>query len=138
MDQYTQGRLVRQGRRVRWYQKTVEQQDLCFGKLLPEEQVKAALERHQVRYRECLYTPLVTIWTFLHQVLASDQSCRAAGARLLAFRGGRGAVRPGDILLADAIFCNYWMIALFLERGVDLLGRHGGKRRVDFRQGQRL
>src|SRR3989339_946709 len=85
MDQYTQGRLVRQGRRVRWYQKTVEQQDLCFGKLLPEEQVKAALERHQVRYRECLYTPLVTIWTFLYQVLAADQSCRAAVARLLAF-----------------------------------------------------
>ena len=259
MDQYTQGRLVSQGRRVRRYQKTVEEQDLCFGKLLPAEQVAAALERHQVRYRERLYTPLVTIWTFLHQVLASDQSCRAAVARLLAFRcvcgedpgnaktdpyckarerlpeklladlardrgaqlqrqvaptdllGGRplkiadgttvsmpdtpanqkaypqqrgqkpglgfpvmrlvgliglscGAVldvamapyhgkqtgetallrqlldslRTGDILLADAIFSNYWMIALLLERGVDLLGRHGGKRRVDFRQGQRL
>jgi hypothetical protein len=259
MDQYTQGRLVSQGRRVRRYQKTVEEQDLCFGKLLPEEQVAAALERHQVRYRECQYTPLVTIWTFLHQVLSADQSCRAAVARLLAFRGARGedpgsaktdpyckarerlpeklvadlardrgaqlqrqvvptdllggrpikiadgttlsmpdtpenqkaypqqrgqkpglgfpilrlvglidlfsgavldvatapyrgkqtgetallrqllgSLRTGDILLADAIFCNYWMIALLLERGVDLLGRHGGKRRVDFRQGQRL
>jgi len=48
------------------------------------------------------------------------------------------SLRTGDILLADAIFSNYWMIALWRERGVDLLGRHGGKRRVDFRQGQRL
>jgi len=96
MDQYTQGRLVSQGRRVRRYQKTVEQQDLCFGRLLPEEQGKAALERHQVRYRERLYTPLVTIWTFRHQVLSADQSCRAAVARLLAFRcvGGEDPGNP--------------------------------------------
>ena len=60
----------------------VEDQDLCFGKLLPKEQVEAALQRHQVRFRERLYTPLLTIWTFLYQVLASDQSCRAAVARL--------------------------------------------------------
>ncbi len=49
-----------------------------------------------------------------------------------------GPLETGDILLADAIFSNYWMIALLLERGVDLLGRHDGKRRVDFRQGRRL
>jgi hypothetical protein len=237
----------------------LENQDLCFTKLLPQEQVEAALERHEVRYRERQYTPLVTIWTFLYQVLSSDQSCRAAVARLLAFLcvggeepgsaktdpyckarerlpeklladlardsggelqrdvpatdllGGRpvkiadgttvsmpdtpanqkaypqqaaqkkslgfpilrlvglislscGAVldiatgpyrgkrtgetallrqvldslRSGDILLADAIFSNYWTIALLLEGGVDYLGRLEGMRRVDFRRGQRL
>lgn len=257
MDKYTQGRLPSQVRRCR--REMLEEQDLCFTKLLPQEQVKAALERHQVRYRERRYTPLLTIWTFLYQVLASDQSCRAAVARLLAFLcvGGEGAGsaktdpyckarerlpeklladlarqsggelqrdvpssgllsgRPikiadgttvsmpdtpanqkaypqqrgqkpglgfpimrlvgliglssgavldvatgpyrgkqtgetallrqlldrweaGDILLTDAIFSNYWTIALLRERGVDLLGRQGGKRRVDFRQGQRL
>jgi hypothetical protein len=46
-------------------------------------------------------------------------------------------LKAGDILLADAIFSNYWTVALARERGVDLLGRQG-KRRVDFRQGQRL
>jgi hypothetical protein len=257
MDKYTQGRLTSQVRRCRRH--VLEDQDLCFTKLLPQEQVEAALERHQVRYRERRYTPRLTLWTFLYQVLASDQSCRAAVARLLAFLcvggedpgsaktdpyckarerlpeklladlarqsggelqrdvppsnllGGRpikiadgttvsmpdtpanqkaypqqrgqkpglgfpilrlvgliglssGAVldvamgpyrgkqtgetallrqlldrlEAGDILLTDAIFSNYWTIALLRERGVDLLGRLGGKRRVDFRQGQRL
>lgn len=257
MDEYTQGRLSSQVRRCRRH--VLENQDLCFTKLLPQEQVEAALERHEVRYRERQYTPLVTIWTFLYQVLSSDQSCRAAVARLLAFLcvggeepgsaktdpyckarerlpeklladlardsggelqrdvpatdllGGRpvkiadgttvsmpdtpanqkaypqqaaqkkslgfpilrlvglislscGAVldiatgpyrgkrtgetallrqvldslRSGDILLADAIFSNYWTIALLLEGGVDYLGRLEGMRRVDFRRGQRL
>lgn len=257
MDEYTQGRLSSQVRRCRRH--VLENQDLCFTKLLPQEQVEAALERHEVRYRERQYTPLVTIWTFLYQVLSSDQSCRAAVARLLAFLcvggeepgsaktdpyckarerlpeklladlardsggelqrnvpatdllGGRpvkiadgttvsmpdtpanqkaypqqaaqkkslgfpilrlvglislscgavldiatgpyrgkrtgetallrqvlGSLRTGDILLADAIFSNYWTIALLLEGGVDYLGRLEGMRRVDFRRGQRL
>jgi hypothetical protein len=260
MDQYTQGRRDRQVRRVQQHrQQVLDDQDLCLTKLLPQEQIEAALERHQVRYRKRLYTPLVTIWMFLYQVLSSDQSCRAAVARLLALLcvgkkgsgsaktdpyckarerlpeplvadlarhsgaelqeqvppaellGGRpikiadgttlsmpdtpanqkaypqqvaqkkglgfpilrlvgliglscGAVldvamapyhgkrtgetallrqvldrlEAGDILLADAIFSNYWTIALLLERGVDFLGRHAGTRRVDFRRGQRL
>jgi hypothetical protein len=73
MAKSTQGRLSRQvgrGRRV-----MVEDQDLCFTRLLPKEQIEAALERHRVRYRERLYTPRLTIRTFLYQVLASDQSC---------------------------------------------------------------
>ncbi len=260
MDQYTQGRMASQARRVQQGRRQMlEDQDLCFTRLLPQEQVEAALERHQVRYRERRYTPLVTIWTFLYQVLASDQSCRAAVAHLLAFwcvggenpgsaktdpyckararlpeklladlarqsggklqrqvppsglLGGRPikiadgttvsmpdtpanqkaypqqrGQKPGlgfpllrlvgliglssgavldvalgpyrgkqtgetallrqlldrlesrDILLTDALFSNYWTIALLRERGVDLLGRQGGRRRVDFRQGQRL
>ena len=108
MDQYTQGRMASQVRRVRQCRRqVVQEQDLCFTKLLPQEQIEAALERHQVRYRERRYTPLVTIWTFLYQVLSSDQSCRAAVARLLAFLcvgKRRGAVprptpiaRPGSV-----------------------------------------
>jgi hypothetical protein len=47
-------------------------------------------------------------------------------------------LEAGDILLVDAIFSNYWTIALLRERGVDFLGRLEGRRRVDFRRGQRL
>ena len=86
MDNYIQGRLINQVRRAqKCRQDLVEKSDLCFTVLLPQQQVEAALEKHQVRFRQRLYTPLVTIWTFLYQVLAADQSCRAAVARLLAF-----------------------------------------------------
>ena len=74
MDQFTQGRVDSQVRRARQCRRqAVESQDLCFTELLPREQVEAAIDRHKVRYRERLYTPLVTIWTFLYQVLAPDQ-----------------------------------------------------------------
>ncbi|MEN1680586.1 MAG: hypothetical protein AAGJ46_13435 [Planctomycetota bacterium] len=33
-----------------------------------------------------IYTPLVTRWVFLGQVLNTDHSCRAAVARLIAHR----------------------------------------------------
>jgi hypothetical protein len=260
MDKYTPGRLGRQVFRVRQGRRQlVEDRDPCFAKLLSPEQVEAAVERQEVHFRERLYTPLLTIWTFLYQVLASDQSCRAAVARLLAFLcvGGQGSgsartapyckarqrlpeklvadlarsnglevqrqvpptqllggrpikiadgttvsapdtpanqkaypqqaaqkeglgfpilrlvgliglssgavldvamgayqgkrtgetallrqlldtLEAGDILLADALFSNYWTVALLLGRGVDLLSRHDGKRSVDFRRGRRL
>jgi hypothetical protein len=260
MDEYIQGCQLRQARRVNLSrQRLLEDQDLCLATLLPRAHVEAVLANHQVRFRQCLYTPVVTLWMFLYQVLAPDQSCRAAVTRLLAFLGvatgrtgstktdpyckarqrlpealpadlvrhsgqaldrqinpmngldGRpikiadgttvsmpdteanqaaypqptgqrkglgfplmrlvaltslscGAVldvamgrysgkqtgetsllrtlmdrlSPNDILLGDAIFGNYWTMALLLTRGVDLLTRHDGKRRLDFRRGRRL
>ena len=64
MNKYTQGRLRSQVCRLRNCRKQmVEDQDLCFTKLLPKEQVEAAMQRHQVRFRKRLYTQLLTIWT---------------------------------------------------------------------------
>jgi len=83
MNQHTHGRVDRQIRLIR--RQMLQEQDLCFGKLLPKGQVEAAIERHQVRFRDRLYTPVLTLWTFLYQVLSADQSCRAAVSRLLAF-----------------------------------------------------
>jgi hypothetical protein len=62
---------------------------LC--RLLPAESVQPAVEAEGVVFRDCLFTPLVTLWTFLFQVLGPDGSCRAAVARLLALlaAGGR-------------------------------------------------
>ena len=257
MKKHTHGRVSSQVARVR--RQMLQEQDLCFGKLLPRGQVEAAMERHQVRFRDRLYTPLLTLWTFLYQVLSADQSCRAAVARLLAFLGvggdcsasaktdpyckarqrlpekliadlarqsgaelhgqvqpigllgGRpikiadgttvsmpdtpanqnaypqppsqkkglgfpimrlvgliclscgavldvamgpyggkqtgetallrqllGGLRAGDVLLADAYFANYWMLLLLQKRGVDVVSRHDGKRKIDFRTGRRL
>jgi hypothetical protein len=83
MRKNTHGRVNSQIRRMR--RQMLQEQDLCFGKLLPKGQIEAAIERHQVRFRDRLYTPLLTLWTFLYQVLSADQSCRAAVAQLLAF-----------------------------------------------------
>jgi hypothetical protein len=260
MDKYSQARLNSQVRRIKKRRYHIlENQDLCFRDLLPKKDVEKVIQQHHVHFRERLYTPLITIWTFLYQVLASDQSCRAAVARLLAFLrvngdtsgspktdpyckarqrlpeklladlachsgmalqhqvkpmgllGGRsikiadgttvsmpdtpenqkaypqqpgqkkgigfpiirlvglislscgavldvamgsysgkktgetslfrqlfGRLDTGDVLLADAMFSNYWTITQLLERGVDIISYCDGKRLIDFRKGQRL
>ena len=46
--------------------------------------------------------------------------------------------QPGDILLADRYYCSYFMIALLMERGIDLVTRVHQLRPVDFRRGRRL
>jgi len=82
----TQGRVCRQI------------QDLFIGNgggiagLLGAEQVERAVREQGVQFRDCLFTPLVTLWTFLAQVLSPDGSCRQAVAKLLAFL----AVNDGD------------------------------------------
>lgn len=53
--------------------------------LLPPQIVQGAIEAEGIRFRESLFTPLVTLWMFLAQVLSPDGSCREAVARLLAF-----------------------------------------------------
>lgn len=257
MGKHTYGRVNHQLRGIQ--RQMLQEQDVGLGKLLPREQVEAAIEKHQVKFRQRLYTPLLTLWTFLYQVLSADQSCRAAVAHLLAvlgagedeeasaktdpyckarkrlpeplvadlardsgrqlhekvrdagLLGGRpikiadgttvsmpdtpenqqeypqqpsqkeglgfpimrlvglislscgavldvamapykgkrtgetallrqllGGLRPGDVLLADAYFANYWTIALLLESGVDIVSHHDGKRKIDFRSGRRL
>lgn len=59
--------------------------DLCFESLLPATQIQETLHRHGVKFRKRLYTPLLTLWTFLYQMLSPDQSCRAAVCKLLAW-----------------------------------------------------
>jgi hypothetical protein len=57
---------------------------------LPEEQIDRALRQHGTAFRHRLFSPAVTLWTFLGQVLDPDHSCRAAVARLLAWRVSQG------------------------------------------------
>jgi len=258
MRHHTHGRVHPQIRRTR-RQLLEANPEVCWGRLLPQKAVTEALARHGVVFRKRLYTPMVTLWMFLCQVLSPDQSCRAAVSRLLAwislaaggacsfrtgayckargklpepllrdlartsaqklqakvpalallggrpikiadgttvsmpdtkanqkaypqsrqqepglgfpimrivgllclasgawldlamgsYRGQRtgetallrqllSGLRGGDVLLADAYFANYWMVALLGAQRVDLVSHHDGKRRIDFRAGQRL
>jgi transposase-like protein len=47
-------------------------------------------------------------------------------------------LRAGDILLGDACFCSYFMIALLVERGVDVVFHQHQRRTTDFTQGRSL
>lgn len=63
---------------------------LPFSELLPAEQVNTVVAELGVVFRNRIYTPVVTLWTFLSQVLSQDHSCREAVARLLAWRVSQG------------------------------------------------
>ena len=45
---------------------------------------------------------------------------------------------PGDVMLADALYCNYFLIATLMAAGVDVLFEQNGSRITDFRRGQSL
>jgi hypothetical protein len=57
---------------------------------LPLAQVQAALQAEAVVFRDRLFTPLVTVYAFLGQILDPDHSCRQAVARVLAWLVGCG------------------------------------------------
>jgi hypothetical protein len=58
---------------------------LPFHDLLDSAAVDRVLKEHRVRFRDRIFTPPVTLWTFLSQVLSPDHSCREAVARVIAF-----------------------------------------------------
>jgi hypothetical protein len=59
---------------------------LPFADLLSAEQLRRVLDDCQVEFRERIFSPLVTVATFLTQVLDPDHSMRQAVARLIAYR----------------------------------------------------
>lgn len=84
MSDSTHGRLWRQ---ISWLRCSfLQQEGLPFSQVLSAEQLSAALTEFQLSLVEPVYNALVTTWVFLSQVLSSDQSCRAAVARLLTHR----------------------------------------------------
>jgi len=52
------------------------------------------------------------------------------------FRRLQACLVAGDILLADACFCSYFLMADLQARGVDVLFEQHGARRTDFRRGK--
>lgn len=63
---------------------------LPFTDVLSAELISQALEAAEVIWKDRIYSPLVTLWVFLSQVLSQDHSCRAAVARLIAHRVSQG------------------------------------------------
>jgi hypothetical protein len=88
MRSYCQGRFRRQVNFLR--QQFVQDGDLPLTDVLTEEIVEQALTATNVVWLDRIYSPLVTLWVFLGQVLCADHSCRAAVARLIAHRVSKG------------------------------------------------
>jgi len=63
---------------------------LPFAELLPQGLAEQVIRDQKVSFRERLFSPLVTLWVFLSQVLDADHSCRQAVARFLAWRTAQG------------------------------------------------
>jgi hypothetical protein len=57
---------------------------------LSEESILEAFGPARWLWQGWVYTPAVTVWTFLSQCLSMDHSCRDAVARLIAWRVARG------------------------------------------------
>ncbi len=64
---------------------------LPFRELLNEQRILAALEAEKVEFRDRIFSPMVTLWAFLSQVIArKDSSCEDAVSRVVADRVVRG------------------------------------------------
>ena len=62
---------------------------LFFSERLTPESVRAGCEKLQHEFRERVFSPAVTLWVFLAQVLSGDHSCREAVAKLNFWRLAR-------------------------------------------------
>jgi Transposase DDE domain len=58
---------------------------LPFSDVLSGARIERVLDEEGANWREAVYTPLLTLWAFLAQVMSPDGSCRAAVARVLAW-----------------------------------------------------
>jgi hypothetical protein len=88
MRRCNRGRFRQQFRFLR--RQFVQDGDLPFSDILSEDLVAQTLIAVGVSWIDRIFSPLVTLWVFLSQVLSFDHSCRAAVARLIAHRVSRG------------------------------------------------
>src|SRR3954454_17842840 len=82
------GRLRRQVDALR--REFLQEGELPFADVPSSGCLAEALAEVQRPWKDRIFTPLVTLWVFLGQVLNADPSCRAAVARLIAHRAADG------------------------------------------------
>jgi hypothetical protein len=77
-------------RQVQVVREQLDQEPLVFGNSLSAEVVQDALREANVDFRERTYTPWITLWAFLNQVMSSDHSCRFAVCQVIAYLASQG------------------------------------------------
>ena len=97
---------------------------LAFAEVLPSERIETALREERATWRDSVYTPLLTLWAFLGQVINPDGSCRAAVARVLAWLVSRGertcTPQTGPYCKARARLPESLFVRLMRETGASL------------------
>jgi hypothetical protein len=88
MAHRTSGNLSRQVVPLR--QQLLQAPGLPLAEHLPAPSIQEALDAEGVSFRDRLFSPFVTLWVFLSQVLDADPSCQQAVTRWLAFRAAQG------------------------------------------------
>jgi IS4 transposase len=88
MRDCNQGRFRQQIRFLR--HQFLQDGDLPFSNILSEQILAKAVTAIETCWLDRIYSPLVTLWVFVGQVLSQDHSCRAAVSRLVAHRVSRG------------------------------------------------
>jgi hypothetical protein len=86
-----------------------------FGSVLTVQEILDLIRQECVETRERLFTPLVTLCTFLSQIHSDAPSCRAAVARLNALRVAQG-VAPGSPLTGGYCKARYRLPESLLQR----------------------
>ena len=86
-----QGRLREQARFLR--RQYLQDGALPFSDILTDDFIRQAMNAVDGVWKDRIYTPLVTLWVFLTQVLSADHSCRGAVARFIAHRLSQGQSR---------------------------------------------
>ena len=69
---------------------------LPFQQLLPESFIADVLDEEKIKYRHRIFSPIVTIWAFLSQVLDTDKTCHNAVSRIIAWLAGEGLEIPSE------------------------------------------
>ena len=64
--------------------------------MLPASIIEETLTSEGIKYRNRLFSPLVTLWAFLSQVIAPDKTCHNAVSRVIAWLAGQGEEIPSE------------------------------------------
>ena len=73
----------------------------------------------------------------VHNAALGPHSGKGSG-ELGLVRGLLEVFSRGDVMLADALYCNYFLIAALMTAGVDVLFEQNGSRITDFRRGRQV
>ena len=88
MRHFSSGRIRQQFRFLS--RQFLQDGELPLSNVLSENIVAEVLQETDCSWVNRIYTPLVTLWVFLGQVLSADHGCRAAVSRLIAHRLSQG------------------------------------------------